>query len=321
MIYDNNTVINLTKEETLSIINELDVYTYFLGFRPVLNQIYTSPLRQDKSPSFNLFLAKNGHILYKDFGTGDAGDCIKFVKKLKNTTTQKAIKEILKLFIHKSITPEIQKKKLRKIPSTSTKIDIKIMGFTNEALKYWEIYGITLETLKKFEVFQVSRVWINDELKLIHKKDNFIFAYKLYDRLKLYRPLDKAYRFITNCNMYYLQGWKQLNKNKKTLIITKSLKDVMLLDQLGYTAIAPNGEGYSIPDNIINEIKKNFKDIVIFYDRDYSGIINTRKLFKTYKFNFIFIPKKYKIKDISDFYKEKGLSKTVELLSNLITKK
>ena len=75
---------------------------------------------------------------------------------------------------------------------------------------------------------------------------------------------NKLHKFITNANAYYMQGWKQLNRNNDTLIITKALKDVMLLDKLGYSAIAPNSESYNIPDNIIKEITSSYKNIIVF---------------------------------------------------------
>ncbi len=318
MVYNNSQAVTLSKEEVLNMINELEVYTFYMGFKPEINQIYISPLRHDKSPSFNLFWGKNGHLLYKDFGTGNSGDCITFVKELTNTTTSKAISEILELFTSKKINNPPKKRKLRKIPTSTTSIDIKILPYNEEGLEFWNKFGIDLKTLNKYEVFQVKSVWINDNLKLTYKKGNPIFAYKLYDRIKIYQPLDREHRFFTNCNVYYIQGWKQLDRNKDTLIITKSLKDVMLLNILGYAAIAPNAESYAIPDNIVTEIKKNFNNIILLYDRDIAGILNTRKIVKNNKFDFRFIPKKYKCKDITDFYLKYGKDQTIKVLSNLI---
>jgi len=317
MLYSAYNVLTLSKTELLDIVDELEVYAYFLGFKPLLNQTYISPLRNDKSPSFSLFMAKNGHILYKDFGTGKSGDCIEFVKELTHKSTREVIADILRLFSNKAIG-QYQKKKLRKVPSSSTTIEIKSMPFTKEALDYWNTYGINVDTLHKYEVFQANKVWINGELKLYHKKEIPIFAYKLYDRFKIYIPFNRQYRFITNSNVYYIQGWKQLVSSKDTLIITKALKDVMLLDELGYASIAPNSESYSIPDNIIKEITSRYKNIIVLYDRDKAGMLSARKLFKAYKFDFKFIPSVYEAKDISDFYMLYGKEPTVKLLSKLI---
>lgn len=316
-MYNTSTVISVTKEELLGMVDEIEIYTHFLGFKPLLNQIYISPLRNDKSPSFNLFCGKNGHILFKDFGTGKSGDCVEFAKELTHRTTREIVAEILQLISNRCIT-QYPKKKLRKIPSTNTLIEIKSIPYNLEGMQYWEQYNIDVSTLNKYEVFQVGKVWINNELKSIYKKNMPMFAYKLYDRFKIYTPHNKLHKFITNANAYYMQGWKQLNRNNDTLIITKALKDVMLLDKLGYSAIAPNSESYNIPDNIIKEITSSYKNIIVLYDRDKTGMFNTRKLYKTYKFDFKFIPSIYNTKDISDFCKEYGLESTVKLLSKLI---
>ena len=55
-------------------------------------------------------------------------------------------------------------------------------------MQYWEQYNIDVSTLNKYEVFQVGKVWINNELKSIYKKNMPMFAYKLYDRFKIYTP-------------------------------------------------------------------------------------------------------------------------------------
>lgn len=320
MLYNTSKVINLTKKELLDTIDELEVFTHFMGFKPLIGQTYISPLRNDKSPSFSLFWGKNGHLLYKDFGTGKSGDCIEFVKQLTHQSTREVTKELTDLFTSNNIKRPLKRKRVKKVPENSTDIQIKKMDFNEEGLSYWKSFGIDLETLNKYEVYQVKKVWINGDLKVSYTKGNPIFAYIIYDRIKIYQPLNRDNRFFTNCNRYYIQGWKQLNKSNETLIITKSLKDVMLLDKLGYSAIAPNAESYTIPDIIITEINKTFDNIIVLYDRDVAGVVNARKLVKSHNFDFRFINKKYKVKDVSDFYKKYGKVQTKKLLSNLINK-
>ena len=92
----------------------------------------------------------------------------------------------------------------------------------------------------------------------------------------------------------------------------------MVLYELGYTSIAPNGEGYDFPPKAIKYIKSKFKRVVVFYDRDVTGIKNTRKLVNKYNFDFILIPKKYNTKDISDFYYNFNKTETIKLLQNLL---
>jgi len=318
MTYNTYEVINLPKEYVLNSINEYEVFSYYMGFKPEFKKLYTSPFRKDTRPSFSLFIAKNGHILYKDFGTGETGDCFKFIKTLNSLqSTSEAVKEIYKIFILNNTQP-YQKKKYDIANYESSKvIGINKMPFNLEGIEYWKSYGISMEILNKYEVNQVSKVFINGILKDYYIKGNPIFSYTIYDKLKIYKPFDTVYKFYTDCNKYYIQGWKQMDYTKDYIIITKSLKDVMLLYSLGYNAIALNGEGFKIPDNILSILKSTFKKIIIFYDRDRTGIINTRKLVKDNKFDFMFIPKKYKVKDITDFYKKYNKELTINLLSKL----
>ena len=318
MLYNTLHTLNLSKHELLSLLDEIAVFERYTGFKPVLNKLYTSPLREDCRPSFSFFRAKNGHILYKDFGTGKSGDCIEYVKQSRNLTYQEALADI---FSNNTYAKRLKPKKeiLSNKNKKAAKIGIKQIPFTKAGLAYWEQFGIDSSILKKFEVSQVEKVWINGVLKINASKNSLVFSYKLYDRLKIYMPLNKNIRFLTNCTSDYIQGWKQLNKNNKKLIITKSLKDVMLLDSLGYSSISLNGEGYDIPLKILVTLKALFPEITVFYDRDGTGVTNTKKLVSKYSFDFIFIPKKYKVKDISDFYKKYGRSDTIKLLSELIT--
>lgn len=317
-MYDVSRVIRLTKEMILNYISEYDIYQNYLGFKPVIGQVYTSPFRNDSNPSFGIFRGRSGSLLYKDFGTNESGDVFKLVKDLyKFVYMSDAIREIydslikgksIKKIINKEIVPEKKSKKL----------GIKIMPFNEEGRKYWEQFGIDLVTLNKFNVNQVKQVYINDEIKDRYKVGNPIFAYSVYDKLKIYKPLSDSFRFYTDCDSNYIQGWKQIDFGKDLLIITKSLKDVMLLYKLGYTSIAPNGEGYDFPEQMVNIIKKKFKKIILFYDKDKAGITNSVRLSLKYGFDYILIPNDYKEKDISDFYKEHGKTETINILSKLI---
>jgi hypothetical protein len=49
---------------------------------------------KQKTPSFNIYKAKDGSYIYKDFATNDIGTCISFVQKLKGITLKEAIKYI-----------------------------------------------------------------------------------------------------------------------------------------------------------------------------------------------------------------------------------
>lgn len=81
-------------------------------------------------------------------------------------------------------------------------------------------------------------------------------------------------------------------------------------------AIAPISENCFVTDSQYQRLKTKFKKIVLFYDSDIAGISSMNKIRKKYPDLFIiFIPKRYRCKDISDFYKKYGSEKTINLIN------
>ena len=137
-----------------------------------------------------------------------------------------------------------------------------------------------------------------------------MYAYKVFNKFKIYRPLsDKSIKWRGNLGSLDIQGFEQLPEKGNLLIITKSLKDVMVLYELGYNSIAPASESTVIPEIAMGNIKKRFKKIVVFYDRDATGMKFARKMVNQYNLDFMFIDKKHETKDISDFVKKFGIKK------------
>ena len=97
----------------------------------------------------------------------------------------------------------------------------------------------------------------------------------------------------------------------------------MCLYEMGFNAIAASSETTFIPNDIIKSLRSKWKHIVILYDRDKTGILKAREYGKQYKFDCIFVHKKFKAKDISDAVRDNGffvvkdwLTKTVERYDN-----
>jgi 5S rRNA maturation endonuclease (ribonuclease M5) len=144
-----------------------------------------------------------------------------------------------------------------------------------------------------------------------------MYAYKVDDKFKIYRPLASKYtKWRTNLNNTNIQGYAQLPESGDLLFITKSLKDVMCLYEMGFTAISPSSETTFIPDNVLESLHKRFKNIIILFDRDEAGVKNARKCSKEYGLDAIFVHKKFKAKDVSDAVKANGFS----IVKNWLTK-
>lgn len=304
----------ITLEYILSKVTEYDIYAHYLGQFKV-GMIYNSPFRKDKNPSFGIFYSKRTkQLLFKDHGTGECGNVIKFVQLYTGKTNYN---DILQDIVTKlNITSETRLDSSKQyIPSTETVIGVVRQEFTDIDIKYWNQFNISTKTLKKFNVNSIKYYLCNGIVKGIYKPENPMYAYKVYNNFKVYRPLgDKYTKWRNNLTEYDVQGYEQLPKKGDICIITKSLKDVMCLYEMGIPAISPSSESTWLPDTVLEDILKRFKRVLICFDRDGPGMRNLRKISLKTGLNGLIIHKKFKAKDISDAIKANGFDKIKEYI-------
>lgn len=297
---------DITLDWILSRVTEYDIYAHYLGQFKV-GMIYNSPFRKDKNPSFGIFYSKRAkQLLFKDHGTGDCGNVIKFVSLYTGITNYNDI--LLDIVNKLKITSDTKLVSSKQyIASTETVIGVVRQDFTAEDINYWSQFNICINTLKKFNVNSIKYYLCNGIVKGIYKKENPMYAYKVYNNFKIYRPLaDKYTKWRNNLGQYDIQGFKQLPKTDNLLIITKSLKDVMCLYEMGISAISPASESTFIPDDVLDNLKKRFKHILICFDRDTAGIKYLRKISLKTGLKPLLVHKKWNAKDISDAIKLNG---------------
>lgn len=295
----------ITLDYILSKVTEYDIYARYIGqFK--IGFIYNSPFREDKNPSFGIFRSrKSGKLLFKDHGNGECGDVIKFVELYTGLTNYNDI--LNRIVTDMSITNNTKLKSTKQYESKDTVIGVVRQDWTDVDKQYWSQFGITKETLTKFNVFSIKYYLCDGIVKGIYKNENPMYAYKVYDHFKIYRPLaDKYTKWRNNLTPYDIQGYEQLPKKGDLLIITKSLKDVMCLYEMGYTAISPSSESTFLTPDVIDALKRRFKRILICFDRDISGVKNMRKISLKTGLNGFLVHKKWKAKDISDAIKLNG---------------
>ena len=312
----------MSLRDLLEKVDDYTIYSYYLGkFKP--GKLMNSPLRpDDKVPSFAIFPSRTGGLLFKDHGTGEAGNALKFIKLYRNVQTREELeKELLKIIRNTNPNLESRKNSYSKVVSSST-VDLGIVRqpFNNIDKQYWKQFHISIDTLRKFNVFSIKHFLCNRVVRGTYKEDNPMYAYKVYDRFKIYRPLASKYtKWRTNLTNRHVQGLAELPKEGgNLLIITKSLKDVMCLYEMGFNAIAASSETTFIPDDIIKSLKSKWKNIIILYDRDAAGMRNARKYSKQFKFDAIFVHKKFKAKDVSDAVRDNSFFAVKEWLTKTV---
>lgn len=319
----------ITKELILSRFSEEQLMEYYLHL-PVKKGLFRSPLRRDKQPTCSFYRNKSGTLIFKDFATGQHLNIFDVVQSIFRCDYFESLRIIANDFgivrdnaLHKN-PGKINLNPIKIKDKEISKIQIEVQEFTDGELKWWGKYGISKDILKRFNVYSCKHVFLNDQLFAESQQHCPIFGYygKKYQGLELWRcyfPKRTSFRFITNWPSKKIQGYDQLPKKGKLLVITKSMKDSMCLYSCGITACAPNSENLFISDKVLEDLKSRFKNIVVLYDNDRPGLYNMAKIRREHpELTYVFIPKRYGSKDISDFYKGHGRKETLNLIKTFI---
>src|SRR5699024_371627 len=133
-----------------------------------------------------------------------------------------------------SITNNTKLKSTKYYESKDTIIGVVRQEWTDIDKQFWSQFGISKDTLNKYNVSRIKYYLCDRIVKVIYKDENPMYAYKVYDHFKIYRPLaDKYTKWRNNLTEYDIQGYAQLPEKGNLLIITKSMKDVMVLYEMG----------------------------------------------------------------------------------------
>jgi 5S rRNA maturation endonuclease (ribonuclease M5) len=309
---------NITLDWILSKVTEYDIYAKYIGQFKV-GMIYNSPFRKDKNPSFGIYYSKRTkQLLFKDHGTGECGNVIKFVSLFTGKTEYNDILSDIVDNLNITNNTKLVSSKQYILP-TETVIGVVRQEFTDVDINYWKQFNISINTLKKFNVNSIKYYLCNGIVKGTYKRENPMYAYKVYNNFKIYRPLaDKYTKWRNNLTDYDIQGYEQLPQKGDILFITKSMKDVMCLHEMGYPAVSPSSESTFLPKDVLEQLKTRFKRIIILFDRDVAGVKRSRKLSRETGLEAMFINKKFKAKDVSDAVKANSFEEIKNWLNETI---
>lgn len=316
------------KSIILSKVSEYQIFKYYCKNFIDLNKPFLSELYYDTKPSCRIIYYRKG-LLYKDFGTGDSFDCFNYVMQKYKCTFNECLKIIANDFgmisdvENLNITPSVNYIGYpdKNFGNSRTALFVKFREW-NKADTYFYDYYLTDGILKKYHVKALEHYWVDNkgEMFLAYSYKNNIFdpAYSYEEGeefRKILRPWGNEYKWTSNVPRRYYQGYKQLDDNGSVLIVTSSLKDVMVWRLFGYNAICPTGETVFLTDNAFELLSYRFKNIFINYDNDDQGLKTMNRYSQEFKIKSILIPD---YKDISDYIYFKGYDKTKNLIKNLI---
>lgn len=315
--------VEITKDLILTYISQEAIFERYFSITVEYKTLFKSPFREDKNPTCSFKKHQSGKITFKDWSGEFYGDCFDAVQKMFGCSYHESLEMIASDFNitqnNHTLTPV---KVTEREPERERVIKIKSRSFNELDISYWKQYGLKGLTLIKYNVKCVDYAWLDDEIVYSNSISDPCYAYKFKDKIKLYFPLRAEYRFL---NTYKgLQGYTQLPKSGDLLIVTKSLKDVMLMHQYDIPAVAPSSESSILSEDEWDDLSSRFTNILSLYDFDLTGIRSANKMKRKYGIiPLMFTDGRWGTeddggKDISDIASNIGYYEAEEKINNLI---
>lgn len=344
---------SLSEYNIFSKVNEFELFKYYFHPNFYLGVRYNSPYRIDKNPSFNIFRAREGtnQFLWKDWGDGETGNIFKLIMKIVkyrngielnyyqamckvNQDFEMGLDENdleivdldSKFIFYKSedvpiITEQAVEYEIRKI------ITPKCIKWTKDYFNcYWNRFEyLRIEKLEEFNVYPAKRVYLDENLLWEWLNYNPIYSYSEINNewgeilFKIYRPLErnKRFKFLNSFTSKMIEGLEQLPDKVDLLILTKSRKDVIILNLLGYYAVTLPSETAKFTDHHYTILNSISSENLLLYDNDNAGIKASNKINELYGYKQMFFPVNIG-KDVSAIYEKYKYSFTKRLIDNMI---
>lgn len=313
--------VHLSKELILTHLSQEQIMERYCGVRVQIGKRFCSPLRHDRNPTCSFYVGRSGNLYLKDWSGAFHGDCFDVVRYLHPTVASfYGVLEVIAADFNLIESRSVSRKSwIEKKPVKEACIQIKQREWNEKDLQYWESFCINKATLKRYGVYACETVWLDDRIVYSYNAGDPAYAYRFEKgKYKIYYPKRKDYRFM--CNTVVVQGWNQLPAEGEYLVITKALKDVMLLSRFGIPAIAFQSESVIPKPEIMGELQERFRYIYSLYDFDLAGIKGANRLKRRWSIkpllftNGRFGSPDYGAKDVSDMLLRWGKDRIKELI-------
>lgn len=323
----------LPQYDPIKLLNSIDQvagFSYYLGFPIEIGEFFSNPLRAETNPDTNpsgILVEFPDKVMMLDKGDGQFNcDLIGLVMKITGQNFQQAVKTITN--DSPTFTDASFKRTVSITPKEKTQFDIQFKTYSLEDIKYWESQGINLNTVWCGRVRAARRFRLVTSTNPGHwreySKSNPIYIYltAIEGIYKIYRPFaDKKEKFLYNGHSndirLVFEGWEELPETGELVVICKSRKDRLFLKQRGFITLNIQGEDLIPPEEYVKELQRRFKRVVIFFDRDRTGVRSAyHRWYRPYKVECFFIPKYFKGKDTTGFYKQYGEEITNKIIIN-----
>lgn len=303
----------ITLKDLLNRVSEIDILTRYFNVKK-LPCVINSPLREDKRPSFSVYI-KDNKVRYLDFSTGEKGNLWNLLGELWHTDFYNTIVTVYRDFSLNNRTLFLQPKvkpKTTIVSYSETVIKCRVREWREYDLEYWRSFGIDKKWLEYAEIYPIShKIIIKDNKKYTFRADKYAYAYVEHKEgnttLKIYQPFSKRWKWTNKHDRSVISLWTKVPYKGNKICICSSLKDALCLwANTNIPSIAIQGEGYSMSDTAINELKKRYNKVYILLDNDEVGLKDGERLAKETGFINIVLPQFNGGKDISDLIKTTG---------------
>ncbi len=320
---------DIDKHLILRYLTEEQIFEYYLGLEVDDSIFYCNPLRHDDEAGCKYFYGSNGRLWFHDFSLNVSYDCFNVVQVKYSCNYYKACKIIAEDFnlienTGRIITQQTFVEREKKV-FENCRLLVKCKNYyPQEYLDWWLRFGVpvTKEDLLVWSIRPIDKAWleINGNEKLFyrhHKGSNHIgFVYGLEDGFsyQFYFPNGTKTRHLNDPNTsHILQGWRQLPRAGKFVVITKSRKDAFLLSFFGIPAIAVLSENKIVKKEYMDELFNRFDYVFTLFDNDRTGrrlTILMQKVYGTISLLFPFTMEK----DFSDNLLEFGVAEMADMI-------
>lgn len=280
----------------------LDVFRKYISYDFKLGTACSSPLRDDKHPSFSIYRDDQGVYRWKDFATGESGDAINFTIRKFGLDYAGALDRIAKDFLIQNPRQEMRTE------SAQIKTVALKDKFDAFELDFWSKYGVNESLLVRNHVCALQQ----------SQPNNPVFAYQFDWGMKVYQPNGNP-RFYYQGKPVddYIFGWDQIPDKGLYLVLCAGEKDTLTLTARDYPAISLNSESKDISKELIGKLKRRFRYVLICYDCDGAGMAATKKHTDTHP-DLIAIklplPGTKQSKDLSDYFRQGNTKHDFDLL-------
>jgi Protein of unknown function (DUF3987)/Toprim-like len=279
-----------------------------------------NPFYNDTNPGLTFYLGGNNIWRYIDYGEpqyqGDIFDYCATRFKLDVVKDFPLLLEKMdELFkSKKGILPKLAD--LPAVEKSKVKlVEVETLDWTEEAIKYWEQYGISKQLLEDNHVSLVKSYTIHyidgsSEVKNFSNSKELIFAYRISKTcFKFYCPNPKRFWYAGDKpKNFYIGEITDFCNVETPIFITGGFKDALTIRSHGQDAITLSSETATMTKRLLKDLYNAQYKVVVLYDNDETGKKQAIKLAEqcygtVADLSSILTEEEVDIKDVSDFVK------------------